>query len=67
MNPSKAQCESALEAFRGEVIAMSVLAGGFVKPQEAREYIVSLPRIKSMVVGMSSKAHVDQIFQLYFG
>jgi hypothetical protein len=57
MNPSRQECERALGLYDGNTIAMSVLAGGFVKPFEANEYLKSLPKINTAVVGMSSVEH----------
>jgi len=64
MNPNREQCESALSEYDGEVIAMSVLAGGFLKLQEAQHYLSTLPEIKTLVVGVSSPEHAKTTFEL---
>jgi hypothetical protein len=60
MNPS-------LEATIQEVqrpgmyfIPMSVLAAGALRPEEAFKFVGQFPEIKSVVVGMSRKDHIDQ-------
>jgi len=45
-------------------IAMSVLASGALRPREAIEYISSLPEIKSIVFGASSRENIRQTKQL---
>jgi len=67
MNPSKEACEITLSKYEGNVIAMSVLAGGYLKPRESFEYIVSLPRIESVVVGVSSVAHATDLIKILSG
>jgi hypothetical protein len=65
MNPSKEECEKALEYCNGnDVIAMSTLAAGYLKPEEAYEYLFKLPNIRSVVVGVSSKKHAEETFRL---
>ncbi len=63
MSPSKKKCEEALNSFSADVIAMSTLASGYVRPDDAYQYLYSLPNIKSTVVGVSSKAHAIETFQ----
>jgi len=58
MNPSREVCEVALEQFRPHVMAMSCLASGYLKPDEAFAYLGGLKTIESVVVGMSSQSHV---------
>jgi len=57
MNPSREECEKQLNA--GKVIAMNVLAGGFLKPAQSVPYISQLG-IDSVVIGMSSKEHATE-------
>ncbi len=45
-------------------IPMSILAAGALPPDEAIEFISQFPQIKSAVVGMSKKNHIDQTVQL---
>jgi hypothetical protein len=65
MNPSQRECEKALENAGGaEVIAMSILASGYLKPPEAVDYLRTLPNIKGVVVGVSKKRHAEETFAL---
>ena len=65
MNPSKIACEEALENVDGsETIAMSVFAAGYLKPQEALDYVKTLKNIKGIVVGVSKKRHAEETFAL---
>ncbi len=41
---------------------MSSLASGYLKPKEAYEYLYSLPKIDSVVVGVSNKNHATETF-----
>lgn len=64
MNPSKEACEEALQHCNHDVIAMSILAAGYLKPDEACEYLFKLPNITSTVVGVSSKKHGEETFKI---
>ena len=58
MSPSKADCERALERIpETEIIAMSILASGYLKLNEATAYINRLPRLSGVVVGISKERH----------
>jgi len=65
MNPSKKGYEEALASL-GEtnVIAISILAAGYLKPLEAIRYIESLPNIKGVAVGVSKEQHARETFKL---
>jgi len=62
MNPSKEDCEKKLG--KCKVIAMNILAGGFSNPYDSMKYLADL-KINSMVVGMSTKKHSDEIITLF--
>jgi len=62
MNPSRQECEKALNIYKGNVIAMSILAGGFISLQDAYEYISTQSRIRNLVVGLSSVQHAKDTF-----
>lgn len=65
MNPSKIDCENALISLSNfNVIAMSVLAAGSIKPLEAINYIKNLPNLKGVVVGVSKEQHARETFQI---
>ncbi|HEV2139022.1 MAG TPA: hypothetical protein VGR53_09270 [Nitrososphaerales archaeon] len=65
MNPSREECEAKLAQI-GEtnVIAMSILASGFLGLQESVDYIRKLPKPVSCVVGVSSEVHAQETFSL---
>jgi len=65
MNPSKKECEKALAKLNEtNIIAISILAAGYLKPLEAIEYIGSLPNIKGVAVGVSKEQHARETFKL---
>jgi hypothetical protein len=58
MSPSKEECEKALlKVSDTEVIAMSILASGFLKLSDGMDYISKLPQLKGIVVGVSKEQH----------
>ncbi|MFQ6113937.1 MAG: hypothetical protein ACE5NG_07580 [bacterium] len=62
VNPSKEAFEGCLRNHQLRLLAMSTLAAGYLKPTEAYEYLFSLPRVESVVVGVSSKEHAVETF-----
>lgn len=62
MNPSREACETCLRENDVQVMAMSSLASGYLKPDEAYEYLYSLPHIESVTVGVSSPDHAEETF-----
>jgi len=56
MNPSKEECEKFIS--NNKVIAMNVLAGGYLKPQESFQYLSQL-NLKAVTIGMSTKEHAQ--------
>ncbi|MEM3640498.1 MAG: hypothetical protein QXH37_01030 [Candidatus Bathyarchaeia archaeon] len=65
MVPSREECEKALERLpRPNVLAISVLAAGYLKPEEAVDYIAGLPNIKGVAVGVSKEKHATETFRL---
>ena len=65
MHPSRVACEKALtDVAECDVIAFGILAAGYLKPQEAVEYLASLPSLKGVAVGVSKQHHAQQIFNL---
>lgn len=64
MNPSRTECEKMLaQVPECDVIAMSILAAGYLKLSEATEYIKSLPNINGVVVGVSKERHAFETFR----
>ena len=64
MNPSRVECENSLQNYDGNVIAMNILAGEYLELNEACNYILSIPRIRNVVVGASSTEHAKKTFEL---
>lgn len=63
MNPSKLSCETCLSELEGSiVIAMSVLAGGYVPLGEAISYVQTLANISGVAIGVSSVDHAEKTF-----
>jgi hypothetical protein len=65
MNPSREACEAKLPKLsNGEVIAMSILAAGYLQLNEAIEYVNSLPNLTGVTVGVSSQEHAEETFTI---
>ena len=63
MNPTQANCEEALASIpECDVIAMSVLAAGYIRLPEAADYIKGLSNLKGLVVGVSKEKHAFETF-----
>jgi hypothetical protein len=66
MCPSRADCEEALRyASRAEVIAFTVLAGGYLKLPEALEYISTLKGLSGVAIGVSSESQARETFKFF--
>lgn len=64
MNPSRQACEKALLENDGTLLAMNVLAQGALDPKTAFEYLGKFGTIKHVIIGASSKAHIEESFGL---
>ena len=64
LNPSLDETIKAVQKPGMNFIPMSALAAGAIPPDEAFEFIGQFPEIKSVVVGMSKKSHIDQTVDL---
>ena len=65
MNPSRVACEKALAGLpANSVIAMSVLAAGYVNLPEAARYLKTLRNLAGVVVGVSKETHAKETFHL---
>ena len=62
MNPSRTHCEKTIAETKHTILAMGTLASGSIPPDEAFAYLASLPRLKHVVVGVSTKEHAEQTF-----
>ena len=66
MDPSKEECEKALASLdEANVVAISILAAGYLKPAEAADYIQSLPNILGVAAGVSKEQHARETFKLF--
>ena len=65
MNPSRESAEKGLITYPSRMIAMSILAAGYIKPKEAYQYLLNLSRIRSVIVGASSEDHLKEIFAVF--
>jgi hypothetical protein len=65
MPPSKEACEKTLEGLNEPILmAISVLAAGYLKPAEAIDYIASLRNVKGVAIGVSKERHARETFKL---
>ena len=64
MSGGKEIYEKYLQEKEFRPIAMQVLAGGALRPQEAIEYLGKFPRIESVLFGASSKNHIIETKRL---
>jgi hypothetical protein len=65
MNPLREDCEKMLaELPEPNVIAISILAAGYLSPSEAIDYLATLPNIKGVAVGVSKESHARETFKL---
>lgn len=64
MNPDIDAYETTLQNTKFHPIAMSILASGAVKPEEAVQYICDQPQIESIVFGASSRPHIVETKRL---
>ena len=63
MNPSKGECEAALEKLRGgKVVAMSIMAAGYLNLGRAIDYLKTKRRIDSYAIGVSTVRHAAETF-----
>lgn len=63
MSPSRQSGEECLSTLdEAGVIAMSIMAGGYLKFDEVFDYIRTLPSLSGIAVGVSSKEHAKETF-----
>jgi hypothetical protein len=63
MNPSQQACEHSLSKSDLQVMAMGTMASGYLKPDEAFDYVFGVPRVQSVVVGVSSPMQAAETFR----
>jgi len=65
MIPSKNECEKALTDIPEPVVlAISILAAGYLSPSDAISYVAALPNVKGVAVGVSKEKHARETFRL---
>jgi hypothetical protein len=65
MVPSKENCEKALTCLpKPNVLAISILAAGYLKLEEAVDYIAALPNIKGIAISVSKEKRAYETFRL---
>lgn len=64
MNPSKEECERVMQTLpAANILAINVLASGYLNLSEAASYIKSLPNLAGVAVGVSKEAHARETFR----
>jgi hypothetical protein len=65
MNPSREECEKTLREMRKpSVVAISMLAAGYLKLPEATDYLAGLPNVRGVAVGVSNDKHAKETFRI---
>ena len=65
MNPSKQECEKTLGNLPSPIVlAISILAAGYLQPTVAMEYLANLPNLKGIVAGVSTEQQARETFTL---
>jgi phosphoribosylformimino-5-aminoimidazole carboxamide ribonucleotide (ProFAR) isomerase len=64
MNPDIEDYERTIREKPFRPLAMSVLASGAIRPQDAIEYVCRQPQIQSIVFGASSRQHIIETKEL---
>jgi hypothetical protein len=65
MNPSKQECEKTLADLSSPIVlALSILAAGYLQPSAAIEYLTDLPNLKGIVAGVSTEQQARTTFTL---
>lgn len=66
MMPSIEECEKTLRLLpEPNVIAISILAAGYLSPTEAAGYLRTLPNIKGVSIGVSKERHAKETFNVF--
>jgi hypothetical protein len=65
MIPSKEECENALAQIpETDVIAISILAAGYLELGTAADYIHALSNLNGVAVGVSKERHAQETFSV---
>jgi len=63
MNPNLSSNIDTINNFKGNIIAMSTLAAGYIHPSEAYKFISELNNVNSIIVGGSSQDHLSETYK----
>ena len=63
MSPSRQSCETCLSSLPESIIAMSIMAGGYLTVERSLDYLRTLPRLSGVAAGVSSKEHAEFTFK----
>jgi hypothetical protein len=67
MNPSQADVERCVRSSKFNILAMNVLGGGSVTLPEASSYIKGLEGVNAVVIGASSRKHMEELVAAFDG
>lgn len=67
MNPSQAEVERCVRSSKYNILAMNVLGGGSVTLPEASMYIKGLRGVQAVVIGASSRKHMEELVTAFDG
>jgi hypothetical protein len=66
MTPSIEECEKTLKILpEPNVVVISILASGYITPKEAADYLLTLPNIKGVSIGISKEKHAKETFKVF--
>jgi hypothetical protein len=66
MNPSREECEETLKTLSSpNVLAISVLAAGYFKPNQVVDYLSGLENLKGVITGVSNEKQAIETFELF--
>ncbi len=64
MSPSREAVEDVLRDARFHVVAMSVLGGGLLRPEEEVPRALAFPAVKSLIIGTTNAGHVRSLLSI---
>lgn len=64
MSPSRQSSEACLSSLpKSNLIAMSIMAGGYLTVEHTLDYLRTLPKLSGVAVGVSSREHAEDTFK----
>lgn len=67
MSPSREEVEGVLRDASYNVVAMSVLGGGLLRPEDEIPRAFSFPAVKTVIIGTTNAAHVKSALEILRG